>query len=54
MIIKEAFANIRKRINFIPSLKTSFKDENTQKDQEKGKNVLSSAAGAPGGVQKLH
>jgi hypothetical protein len=56
MKIQEASKDITKRINSIPSLKTSFIEENTQKDQE---NMLSSYSivritlGKSGATQQL-
>lgn len=43
MKIQEAFENITKRTNSIPSPKTSLVGENTNKDVDKGENTLPAA-----------
>jgi len=40
MKIQEVFEDIIKRRNFIPSGRTSFMEENTKIDEEKGENAL--------------
>jgi len=47
MKIQEASEDITKRKNSIPSPKTSFMEENTHKDQEKGENTLSGYTSTP-------
>jgi len=47
MKIQEAYEQITKRKNYISSPKTSFMEENTHKDQEKGENTLSSCTSTP-------